>query len=161
MEPTYYNFYTQIVANWWDRQRFVAHWWRFYKNDPFWVLPYYPLLKQCLNPNRTPHLARLKPFPLYIEALARYPRIKDPQLLTWGYNFEKPVAMAMALIDPRRQDRAAYLTLLRVANSSNCLERLLEAVADPLRARLCVLRKGFIKSPLQHSLQGGIVGQRR
>ncbi|HRV91512.1 MAG TPA: GNAT family N-acetyltransferase [Anaerolineae bacterium] len=59
MELTYYNFDTQIVANWWDRQRFVAHWWRFYKSDPFWVPPYYPLLSQSLNPKHNPHLARL------------------------------------------------------------------------------------------------------
>ena len=114
----------------------MRSWWRIYAGDPFWVPPLYGDLRRSVEPGRNPHLARLEPVFVQVEALPRrYNKQFVAQPGSAGVSFEQPVAAALALIDRRRQDRAAYLALLRVANDAESLSRLLDALSEPLLAR--------------------------
>lgn len=135
MTVVYYNFSSSPATNWVERRLFLAHWWRFYRHDPFWVPPYYPALRQAVEAKHNPHLDRLSALPIHLEALIRRQQSSQDQPLTFGYNLEQPVAASIILTDPRRTDSVAYLALLRVVNSGACLTHLLEGLREPLRSR--------------------------
>jgi GNAT superfamily N-acetyltransferase len=131
LDLTFINHTSTIAQNWWDRGRFVANWRRLYKNDPLWAPPYYPALRRVLEPGRSPYLTRLAPLLIHTEALPRYKQrsgLADPA-------FELPVAATVALADPRRQDRTAYLALLHCINDLTSLKRHLEFLVETLAAR--------------------------
>ncbi|HMR66987.1 MAG TPA: hypothetical protein PKE64_23500, partial [Anaerolineae bacterium] len=136
MERAYFNFQADFARNWWDRASFARNWWRIEATDPFWAPPAYPAFRRALEPARNPHLARLDPIFVSLEAL---PRRRSENLRTQpvsaGVSLEQPVAAAIALVDPRRADRTAYLAWLKVANDAESLERLLDALREPLLAR--------------------------
>lgn len=136
METAYFNFHVEFARNWWDRASFARNWWRIEATDPFWAPPAYPAFRRALEPARNPHLARLDPVFVSLEAL---PKRRSENLRTQpvsaGVSLEQPVAAAIALVDPRRADRTAYLAWLKVANDSESLARLLEALREPLLAR--------------------------
>ncbi|MBN1993939.1 MAG: GNAT family N-acetyltransferase [Anaerolineae bacterium] len=126
----YFNYHSQIATSRWERRSFIHDWWRLYADDPKWAPPYYPLLRQELEPGRNSHLARLDPLFVKTEAL---PRRQKNSPYTWsGAIFERMVAATIVLGDSRRQDHAAYLGLLRCANEVESLERLLKYVAETL-----------------------------
>lgn len=132
MDISYFNYSTRLIEGWWQRRRFIANWRRFYREDPRWVPPYYPALWQMLKPGYHPHLARLNPLLVQTEAL---PRRKDrPPELYAAPMFELPVASAIVLADPRRQDGTAYLARLHCVNDVVSLERLLDDLQRPLYA---------------------------
>lgn len=142
MDIAYFNYSTQIAEGWWDRRSFAHKWWRIYADDPRWVPPYYPTLRRELEPSKNSHLARVAPIFIYTEALPRRkaPARRDSQSmlgLGGGSFFEEPVAATVALCDPRRRDGTAYLALLRCANDSESLERLLGRLAEALWAAGC------------------------
>jgi GNAT superfamily N-acetyltransferase len=139
---TYFNHVSQIAKGRWDRRRFVAQWWRLYAGDTRWVPPYYPTLRRELEPTHNSHIARMAPVLLHVEALLRDKRsaqhghglmrpLPTPVLL------EQPVAAAVALLDPRRKDGTAYLTLLHCVNDPLSLSRLLDHAAEALWTRGC------------------------
>lgn len=134
---SYFNYSTRIAENRWDRRGFAHRWWRIYAGDPRWVPPYYPTLRRELEPTHNSHLARMDPIFIETEALPRrQPSQRGSQMLAGAY-FEEPVAAAVALCDPRRRDGAAYLALLRCANDSKSLDRLLGRLAEELWASGC------------------------
>ena len=136
MDYNYYNHYAHIAANGWERRSFLAHWWRIYAGDSYWVPPYYPLLRRAIAPAKNGHLARLKMSLTYLEALPAHRRSS-----TLGSSFgtmplmEAPVAAAAALGDPRRQDRTAYLSLFECVNDVNTLEKLIDSLSERLLAQ--------------------------
>jgi GNAT superfamily N-acetyltransferase len=74
-------------------------------------------------------VARLSPLLISTEAMA-----KGRSGAEWGsISFDRTVAAAIALTDPRRRDRTAYLGLLHCSNDLDSLERLLAAAAELLR----------------------------
>jgi GNAT superfamily N-acetyltransferase len=136
VDTAYFNFQAEFDRNWWDRTHFARAWWRIDAADPFWAPPAYTAFRRALEPARHPHLARLNPLFVSVEAL---PRRRSQQVraqpVSAGVSFEQPVAAAIALVDSRRHDQTAYLAWLKVANDPECLERLLDALREPLLAR--------------------------
>jgi GNAT superfamily N-acetyltransferase len=136
MDVGYFNFSSKYAEGWWDRSSFVRHWWGLYIHDPRWVPPFYPAFRRSLEPSRNPHLSRLEPSYLSIEAMSRRRvgrRSSELDLSPYGMMaFEGTVATAILLRDPRRRDRTAYLSLLHCANDAESLERLLETAAFQL-----------------------------
>jgi GNAT superfamily N-acetyltransferase len=130
---TFFNYRSQTATSWWERRSFITSWWRIYARDPYWVPPYYPGLHQLLKPGHDRHLNRMSPLLIHTEALSkrRHKGTPDPTVGLW----EVPMAATVALGDPRRQDRTAYLGLLRCINEPDGLKRLLEYVAEALRPR--------------------------
>jgi GNAT superfamily N-acetyltransferase len=138
MMEKHFNYRANFVDGWWGRRSFIQNWWRIYAADPHWAPPHAPTLSRMVEPARNPHLGRLSPMPLYVDAL---PRRHSGQVRTTAGTgmvgmtpvlFEVPVAAVMALQDPRRQDGAAYLGLLHCANDAGSLERLLGFLAEEL-----------------------------
>lgn len=142
MHVTYFNYRVRFAEGWWDRRDFVTNWWRIYAADPRWVPPYYPTLRRELEPSRDPHLARMSPIFIHLEALPRREAAarrgpQPSQGLPPSAPFEEPVAATVALRDPRRRDGTAYLALLHCVNDSESLERLLARLTEALWAQGC------------------------
>jgi GNAT superfamily N-acetyltransferase len=142
MNVTYFNYRIHIAETGWDRRGFVAQWWRVYAGDSRWVPPYFPALRHELEPANNSHLARMAPVFIHLDALprsqARPGRGSQPlQGLSTGALFEEPVATAIVLCDPRRQDGTAHLALLHCANDTESLERLVERLAEILWVNRC------------------------
>ena len=123
----YRNHHNQLAEDWWERRSFLAKWWRIQEDDSYWVPPYYPTIRRALEPKDNAHLTRLSPLYIHTEAIRNR---KDATL-----SLETPVASAVALADPRRQDGVAYLALLHCANDAYSLERLISYLAELLPAR--------------------------
>lgn len=136
-DSRYFNTTTGVAAGWWDRRSFVRKWWHIYRDDPRWVPPYYPALLQALSPGSDPHLDRLSAAPVYAEALPRRHLGPEDYHLYAQPAIEQPVAAAVALCDPRRDDGAGYLALLHVVNDRGSLEPLLERAAEEMRSVGC------------------------
>ncbi len=132
MDLIYFRYESHIAQSWWQRRSFVHNWWRIYAKDPCWAPPHYLTLRRALEAAPNSHLARMTPLLLHTEALSR---LKHSSQFGTASMIESPVAATVALCDPRRQDRTAYLALLRWVNEAECLARLLEYLAELLRAR--------------------------
>lgn len=136
MAGAYFNYDRYLASGPLERRTFLHHWWNFYRRDPHWVPPYYPALRRALR-GQDPHLARLSPQRLHLEALPR-PR-RDPLAAPVPFSgtggWSRPVAATVLLQDPRRRDGAHTLALLRNANDEETLNRLLEAAATESGAR--------------------------
>lgn len=137
MGNNFFNYDVNVASGRWDRWTFLRHWWHFYKRDPYWVPPAYRELQQVLR-GRHPHLARLSPRYLHLEALPRPhgPGLSGSYAAAGGW--ARPVAATALLHDPRRRDGAHTLSLLRCANDEETLKRLLEAAAEESGARAVV-----------------------
>lgn len=137
MDRGFFNYRGRVAESWLDRLAFTRGWWRLYARDPRWSPPGYTELRRTLEPAINPHLARLDPLFLWVEAqpgrpIARRAGIKlgpgwDPSATG---AFEQIVSAALLLTDRRRPDRAAYLALLHCANDAESLAILLEMAAD-------------------------------
>lgn len=129
METTYFNHRTSAAEGWGERRSFINAWSRLYRRDPRWVPPYYPTLRRMVTPDGDSHVARLSPLLVQTEAMA-----KGGTGTEWGgIGFDRTVAAAVALTDPRRRDRTAYLGLLHCINHIDTLERFLAGAAELLR----------------------------
>lgn len=134
MTTVYFNQTNYYAANYWDRHNFVANWWQIYAEDTYWVPPDYATLRQALEPSRNPHIARLQPQLVYMEATPGQPRRSgEPLRLGQASLFEVPVAAAVLLHDPRRDDGTVYLALFRCINDTLSLERFTTALKTRLR----------------------------
>jgi ribosomal protein S18 acetylase RimI-like enzyme len=122
-----------MAQTWWERWSFTRNWWGLYQGDPYWTPPYYPSLRWALEPGRNPHLARLSPIFVHSEALRG--RRRGVQFNLSASLMEEVVAAAVALGEPRRSDKTAYLALLQCVNSLESFKQLLNFVAEPLLNR--------------------------
>jgi len=131
---SYFNYTKHVADSWWDRRDFAQRWWRLGRADQRWTPPYYPALRQALDPKRNPYLAQRSPLFLHMEALPRRAR-SDNQ--TGGTGFagalmEEPVAATVVLADENRHDGTAYLSLFHCVNDGETMERLLGALMEHL-----------------------------
>ena len=108
-------------ASFWERRTFVHAWWAIAREDERWTPPRYGALRRELDPRRNDHLARLEAALLRVEALYRTGVRRsrtDQQEIPLTSVLERPLAAAVALIDPRRAGRAAHLGLLQLADDA-------------------------------------------
>lgn len=130
----YFNYTNHTAAGWWGRRDFVHRWWRLGKSDSRWSPPYYPLLRQALDPTHNGYWARR---PLLLRHMEALPRRSTGNGYTSGAGFagalmEEPVAATVALVDQRRRDSTAYVGLLHCVNDSETLERLFDGIMENL-----------------------------
>lgn len=142
MQVTYFNHKAHTADDRWARRGFAHRWWQLYEGDPYWVPPYYPALRRALEPAHNPHLARMSPLHLYLEAVPRPQRgarrgVDAAAMMSGALAMERTMAATVALVDPRRTDRTAYLALLHCANDPHSLDRLLDALIEKLRPHRC------------------------
>lgn len=141
METRFFNYRPHWAHNTWDRWAFVHNWWRIEGRDERLAPPHYPLLRRELEPGRNPHLARMEPQFVYVEAFSRSQGQEEGLVFGPGMiglqSFEIPLAAGIGLIDPRRKDQTAYLAMLRCANDKESLERLLDALAGEFQRAGC------------------------
>lgn len=128
------------TASWLDRRDFIHNWWRLYRDDRRWTPPLYNELGRELQPGRNPHLARLMPGLVRVEALYRnnVPAGRQDQPVPLANVFDQPLAAAVYALDPRRTDRTGYLALLQTSSDEEGLDRLLSHAKEamrPLRVR--------------------------
>jgi len=131
----YFNYHAQLAETPREWRRFLHGWWKLHAADRRWTPPYMPTLRRIIRAQHTPHLARLDPLGIHLEAM---PRRGGHRREGAGYAaalFDEPVAAAMLLSDPRRRDGTAYLGLLHVANDAESLDRLLAVVMEQCWAR--------------------------
>jgi len=131
----YFNYTNHIVEDWWSRRDFIGRWWRLGATDMRWTPPPYPLLWQTLVRSREAYLVERTLRLLYIEALPRRvasPTTSDNPNFTATAWMEEAVAATAILIDKRRRDRTAYLSLLQCVNDGEVMERLLGVVMEQL-----------------------------
>jgi GNAT superfamily N-acetyltransferase len=138
---TYFNHYTCVAQNRWQRRAFLSGWWRIYADDPRWAPPYFPTLRRELEPEHNPHLARMNPVFIHNQALPKR-RSSTRRDAEWtastGNPFsERTVAATVALCDPRQGNRTVYLGLLRCVNHAESLEHLLDGLSEHLWANGC------------------------
>ncbi len=72
--PEYYNLRYDLAESGLDRWGFLQTWWRLYAQERHWAAPYYPALKEALEPGSNPHLNRLAPRLVCLRGVARKPR---------------------------------------------------------------------------------------
>ena len=122
-------------ASFWERRTFVHAWWAIAREDERWTPPRYGALRRELDPRRNDHLARLEAALLRVEALygtgVRRSRT-DRQEIPRTSVLERPLAAAVALIDPRRAGRAAHLGLLQLADDREAFDRLYYHLVETL-----------------------------
>ena len=138
MQEGYFNYVTRLMEGWWDRRDFIQGWRQLNRRDRRWTPPYHPTLVAALTPGRHPHMDRLSPALVRVEAMPGRPNRGGEDWRAQGLNgalMEQTVASAVVLSDPRRRDRTAYLGLLSVANDMESLERLLTAALEQSWAR--------------------------
>ncbi|MBX3000074.1 MAG: GNAT family N-acetyltransferase [Caldilineaceae bacterium] len=150
MLSRYFNYRFQLAEGSWQRRDFAGRWWRIYENDPRWTPPLWSDWRSALEPDRTPHLARLDPLLLYGEALPRRTQPHSPQrsdLPTLSSAlFEESIVAGLLLRDRRRRDGAAYAACLHVANDAETLSRFLMTAREflqPAGVRQLILPTGI------------------
>jgi GNAT superfamily N-acetyltransferase len=138
MELTYFNYTVHRAESRWDRRRFLHRWWQLQHDDTRWTPPFYPRLRQALNPTHALALDPRRAVPVHLEALARrQQRTESHAGLGYGGAFmEEPVATAL-LLAPHQETGMAYLTLLHCVNNSETLERLVGEVMEQAWALGC------------------------
>lgn len=123
------------TVSWLDRREFAHNWWRLYEDDRRWTPPEYGLLTREIQPARNPHLARLVPGLVRVEALFRnnMRTSRQDQPVPLANVFERPLAAAVYTLDPRRTDRTGYLALLQTSSDEEGLHRLLSHAREAMR----------------------------
>jgi GNAT superfamily N-acetyltransferase len=128
---------TAAGASFWERRAFVNAWWAIGREDERWTPPRYDPFRHELDPRRNNHLARLDAALIRVEALYRtgVRRARtDQQEIPLTSVLERPLAAALALLDPRRRDGVAHLALLKLADDAEAFNRLyyhlVEALAE-------------------------------
>jgi GNAT superfamily N-acetyltransferase len=115
------------IAGRWGRREFLHAWWTIYRDDRRWTPPEYSRLRRELDPRRNDHLARLAATLIHVDALHRTGVSRsrtDQQEIPLTSVFERPLAAAMAVIDPRRRGQTAHLALPNLANDGEAFDRL-------------------------------------
>lgn len=124
-------------ASYWQRREFVHAWWAIGREDDRWTPPPYVWLQRELDPRRNDHLARLPAALIHVDALHRTGVRRsrtDQQEIPLTSIFERPLAAAVAAIDPRRKGRTAHLSLLHLAQDDEAFDRLYYHLVETLSA---------------------------
>lgn len=135
MYSGYFNYVKLEAVTAKERRQFRQRWWRLGAWDRQWAPPYYAALARLLDPTRQPHLARLQPRFLHLEALPGRPRSlsRTGAAPTDGSPmFEVPVSTALALRHPQAAQGVAFLSLWHMVNDEESVERLLDYVLAEL-----------------------------
>lgn len=131
MNDGFFNYSTHVAQNWFERRAFVAHWWRRQADDHRWIPPYYDWIRRSLINLRDPHIQRMRPMFIHLEAI---PRMRPANAATTfahpSFASEQNVGGVLVLSDPRRDDGVGYLAMLDLINHEEPLERLLDAVME-------------------------------
>ena len=160
---SYYNYRTYYAASSWDRRTFLNAWWRINQHDPGWVPPYYPTLQRELNPAHNPHLARLNPIYLHLEAIQRREKASQDSINYTSAQptaipspaIETPVAVALVLHDPRQPIPTLYMALPHLVNDLEPLGRLLDEISELAWQRGC--RKVIAPTGISPHLKSGLL----
>ncbi|MCX6043949.1 MAG: GNAT family N-acetyltransferase [Chloroflexi bacterium] len=136
---TYFNYTKRVAEGWWGRHDFIRHWWRMQAADSRWTAPHYAALHRALDPGRNAYLAQRSAMLLYLEALPR--RVNATNTISGtgfaGALMEEPVAIGLTLVDKRRRDGAAYLSLLHCANNPEVIEQFVGTVMEKVSELGC------------------------
>lgn len=138
MSPSsYFNHKIHVAYSAWEQWEFRRSWWRLYAQDSRWTPPYYPTLRRALNTAKNSHLARMAFGMVHVDAIRRRQRQGVEQLrqppTPMVTALEVALAAAVAVVDPRRHDRTAYLSLLHVLNDRETLRFFLDSVGERVR----------------------------
>ena len=135
----YFNYTLHAVdasqASYWERRAFIQAWWAIAKEDSRWTPPLYSSLRRELNPQANALLARLGASLIYIDALHRTGVRRsrtDQQEIPLTSVLERPLAAAVAMIDPRRKGKTAHLGLLHLATDREAFDRLTYYLVETL-----------------------------
>lgn len=120
------------------RRQFVQAWWAIYRDDGRWSPPEYGLFHRELNPRHNEHLARLDATLIHIDAMLRTGVVRsrtDQQEIPLTSIFERPMAAAVSVIDPRRRGQTAHLALPRLRGDREAFDRLYYYLVETLPAK--------------------------
>jgi GNAT superfamily N-acetyltransferase len=161
--PEYYNFRCDLAKSDLERGGFVHTWWRMYARERHWAPPYYPALKEALNPARNPHLKRLSPRLVCLRGVPEGARQKALSgdlfaNLGTGIAVETILACALLVFDPRRGDGNAYLALLHCENTPSAMDGLLEFAAEELTP--CGARRVIGPVGISPWIESGVLANR-
>jgi GNAT superfamily N-acetyltransferase len=135
----YYNLHWDTAEGGLGCWGFLQDWWRLYAGEQHWAPPYYPALKEAINPDKNPHLKRLSPRLVCLRGIAceHSQNTLSSDLfanLERGIAIEKMLACGLLLYDARRTDNSAYLALLHCQNTSSALDGIFKYAAEELSA---------------------------
>lgn len=138
----YFNYsvhsFPAAEASHWERREFLHAWWSLYDDDSRWTPPEYGRLRRELDPKRNDHLARLDAMLLYIDALYRTGVRRsrtDQQEIPLTSVLERPLAAAVAVIDPRRRGQTAHLAIPHFAFDREAFDDLYRYLVESLPAQ--------------------------
>lgn len=138
---SYFNYRVQSIdaagASYWERRDFLHAWWALFREDRRWTPPVYSQLRRMIDPRHNAHLSRLQARLVHIEAMYRTGLRRsrtDQQEIPMTSVLEKPLAVAMPVIDPRRKGRTAHLSMLQLAADEEGFDRLLAHLAETYAA---------------------------
>jgi ribosomal protein S18 acetylase RimI-like enzyme len=138
----YFNYTIHAVgaesAGRWELRDFVHAWWTIAGDDNRWTPPEYSRLRHEIDPRRNGHLSRLGIEFIRIEALHRTGLRRsrtDQQEIPLTSIFERSLAAAVAVIDPRRRGQTAHLALPQLANDAEAFDRLYYYLIEALSER--------------------------
>ena len=123
------------AASFWQRREFLHAWWALYRDDGRWTPPEYTRLRRELDPHHNEHLVRLSATLIHVDALHRtgLRRSRNEQgEIPLTSVLERPLAAAVAVIDPRRVGRTAHLALLHLAYDDEAFDRLYDHLVETL-----------------------------
>lgn len=137
----YFNYTLHAVepatASYWERRAFRHAWWAIGGEDERWTPPSYAHLRRELDPRHNAHLARLRAALIHVEALHRTGVSRSQtgqQEIPLTSVLERPLAAAVAAIDPRRRGATAHLGLLNAAGDREAFDRLYYHLVESLSA---------------------------
>ncbi len=135
----YFNYRIESIAaaeaTFWQRRAFARAWAAIYRDDDRWTPPDYRQVRRALDPRATPHLARLDAHLLRVDALHRTGVSRSragQQEIPLTSIFERTLAAAVVIVDPRRRGRTAHLGLLHLHPDDEAFERLYNHVTERL-----------------------------
>ncbi|CUS04115.2 conserved protein of unknown function [Candidatus Promineifilum breve] len=126
------------TAGYWARRDFVRAWWSIARDDDRWTPPEYDQLRRELNPRHNDHLARLAATLIYVAALQRTGVRRsrtDQQEIPLTSVLERPLAAAVAVVDPRRKGTTAHLALPHFSSDAGAFDRLYYYLVEQLSAQ--------------------------
>lgn len=125
------------TAGYWARRDFLRAWWAII-DDERWTPPDYSRLRRELNPDHNAHLARLAATFVHVAALQRTGVRRsrtDQQEIPLTSIWERPLAAAVAVIDPRRKGSTAHLALPHFSGDKEAFDKLYHYLVEELSAR--------------------------
>lgn len=126
------------AAGYWARREFLRAWWAIARDDERWTPPDYGRLRRELDPRHNAHLARLAATLIRVEALQRTGVSRsrtDQQEIPLTSVLERPLAAAVAVVDPRRKGATAHLALPSFSRDGDAFDTLYYYLVEELTAQ--------------------------